>query len=491
MSRLVTILANTVTRTVSLGAVTTVQPGGAFFGDLSPDGTNWSQAGASNDTQTTVGGPILIDKNGNLIVNLQRNNSGTKQNQMVYSNDAGANWTVNTGYSNEAALERGTMAYDAANDTIHMLWTAQDQTDGIIYRRYTISYSGSSISSIAKAADNLQLDFRSSGSDSYQYQHSILIHMNDGGADGTYGKLLAIWARRNGTAGKSEIAASMCVLGATANRAATASNWAAPITAATDTLGIAPTVAYSAILATSGASFPAIPHPSAQRVQTGAKTGDVYVAYADGGTTAAQKWAFKRMRWNAGANDWSTGLTAATDISNIQGTGSDTGYTLKAQLGSKLSHDTTNDRLYFGFARWPSNVLGDTWSFAYIDCTNDTVVGPVNVSNSGTSYNSGGGSGTYNYPITGDLTYLNSVQRLVVTYTRTPTADNATYAQMYIGTVAEGAEKEVYTARKTDIPLIGGTLLSGSKLPLLWREAGNDTPGTAPFTGFFATMTVG
>lgn len=469
----------------TLGTLTTVQPGGTFFGDGSSDQTNWPQAGAGNATQNTASGPIIVDKYGNIIVNLQRNNGGTKQNQMVYSNDGGLNWTVNTGYSNEAALERGTMAYDAANDTIHVLWTATDAGDGIIYRRYLIAYSSTSISSITKAADNLQLDFQSG----YQYQHPILIHMNDGGADGTYGKILAIWSRRNPTGSKNEIAASMCVLGATANRGATAGNWAAPISAATDSLGVAPAVAYSALFVSAGASFPAIPHPSAQRVWSGARANDVYVLYADGGTTAAGKWAVKRMRWAGGSNDWSTGLTAATDVSTIQVAGSDTGYTLKYQLGGPLSHDTTNDRLYFGIARWVSNVVGDAWTVGYIDCTNDTVSSLVDISTSGASYQEGGAAGTYNYPITGGLAYDNTARRFIVTYTKSGAADNSSHARMYNGLTSVGVEKDIYTARKTDIPLIGAVRVNGA-LPLLWREAGDGTAGSAPFTGFFGLLAV-
>jgi hypothetical protein len=410
---------------------------------MGADGYSWSQAS-----------PILIDQHEKLIVMAEH--SGGNHNFVYCNNPNNVTpiWHDNSGYVDEAALTRGCVALDTTNDVLHVLWAATAASDGIIYRRYTITRDGSNnITSISKDTGvNLQMDFQGAGTMSYE--HPILFWAHDGVADGTYGKLLAIWSARNGGGGGgNEVRASMCVLGATADRGKTAANWAAPNTADTTGIGNAPAVAYS-ILATGGSS---IIYPSALRKASNTNAGDIYLFYADGGSP--NTWTWRRLKWKSASNDWSNGLTVAASVSAIGRAGADTGYSLKQQLGTHPVEDTSGDRVYFGFATWKSNTDGDTWSFVYVDSA-DTLSAIVDVYSA---------AGAHSYAPAGDVSFDSTSGRLIVTYIKTST--QATYIQGYNGTTQTFAETLVFSTQPVDIPLIGPTTrITTGVLPILFRD---------------------
>src|SRR5207244_2742767 len=100
---------------------------------------SWAQSTAS-----------FSDKYGNPVCLAQRHNAGTKQMNFVYSNDLGVSW-ADAGIA-EGFIERGACAYDAAHDVIHVAYLGQAVSDGIFYRRYTVSYTAGThqISGIAR-----------------------------------------------------------------------------------------------------------------------------------------------------------------------------------------------------------------------------------------------------------------------------------------------------------------------------------------------------
>lgn len=394
-----------------------------FTNDLSADGFSWANARV-----------LAEDQYGNLIALCQRYNSSTGQNNFVYSNDGGATRT-DAGLT-EGFIERGCAALDRTNGVLHVLWKAVDPTDGMIYRRYTLGYTSTAISSITKDAGvNLQMDFQNAGTMSYA--HPLLLHINDGGSDGTYGKLLAVWGARNAGVG-NEIRASMCVLGAVADRGKTAGNWAAPVTADTTGITQSPAVAYTKVVANTNG---AIPYPSIGRKTLGTNANDIYCAYHDGGNASAGAWRFRRLRWASGSNNWSTGLSTATLITAVQRAGTDTGYNLKAQLGSFVVEDTLNNRMAFGLATWKSNVLGDTWGYALIDSADGV-----------TLVDSYSANGAHSYAPTGDVAYDAVTDRIAVSYIKTSTS--FAYVQLYDGSVAAGDEVPAYSDDPVDIPLL-------------------------------------
>ncbi len=414
--------------------------------DMGADGYSWSQAI-----------PLIIDAHNKLFA-IAEKSSG--DHNFVYCNNPETTtplWFDNTGYSDEIALLRGTAVLDATNDVIHVLWVATGATDGVIYRRYTINRDGSNnITSISKDTSvNLQLDFETTGS--MQYQHPIMLHMNDGGGDGTYGKLFALWAARNSTGSGNELRASMCVLGATADRGKTAGNWVAPVVSDTTGIGNAPQVAYSIIDTNTHAD---VMYPSAARK---AATKDVYVFYADGN----EVWKWLRLDWNS--TDWSSGITTPATVTAIQRAGTDTGYNLKAQVGTKPQVDATLDRVYFGFASWKDNTNGDTWSFVYVDNT-DTLSAINDIYSA---------NGAHSYAPVGDIQFDSTSHRLAVSYIKTSTQH--AYVQLYNGLTQTQSEAILFATEPVDIPLISNRF-STELAPFLFRDT------NTPHKGWYGTM---
>lgn len=445
----------------ALGGATFAYQNTTVTNDLSADGYSWANAR-----------PIMADQYGKLIVLAQRNNSGGKTHTFVYSNDGGATWSDSAVAS--GSLDRGTAVYDSVNDLVHVLWSAAAATDGIIYRRYSFTRDGSqNITGISQVAGvNLQLDFQNAGTMSYQ--HPQLLWLNDAGF-GANGALLAVWSARNagGVSNKNEIRASMRVL---SNSAAdnTAGNWAAPVAADSTSIDQSPQVAYSALVVNNAVG---IAYPSIGRKATGTHALDVYLCYHDGSNTATSGvWRWRRLRWNSGANNWSTGLTTDTLITNVQRGGADTGYSLKNQLGSFVHQDTANDRMLFGLATWKSNADGDTWGYVGIN-GDDSLTSLVD------AYSSGG---AHSFAPTGDLCYDAVGQRIVVSWL----TSGAEYVQvrLYAGLAPAGSVITAYSAVSpsgADIPLLYPR--RSGKLLMLFRDR-VDQVGAPLYRGLFGSL---
>lgn len=420
--------------------------------NLGADGYTWAQAL-----------PISVDGSGKILSLAQNYTVG---HSFVYSNNGGSTWNDNA--LNETALQRGAVALDTVNDVAHVLWSANDAGDGIIYRRYTISRSGGNITGLTKDAGvNLQLDYQVSGS--YAFAHPIMIFLSDA-AFGTYGALLAIWSVQRLSSAGNEIRASMVTLGSTADAGKTAGNWAAPVSASTTTIGNAPQVAYSALVANATAAGC---RPSALRTASGAHAKDVYLGYYDGNTASnGGAWQIKRMQWASGSNNWSTGLSAAVKISDLKRAGTDTGYDSKGELGSQLAHDTTNDQVGFAFPTWKDNTSGDTITLGL--CDSADAVSSTDVYSA---------AGTHSYAPTCDLVWDSTARRFVVSYIATST--QAAYVRLYNGSTATGAATLIYSALPVDIPLLYSRL--SGKLLVLFRDTTNSP--TPPYHGVFGTVT--
>ncbi len=423
----------------AIGAFSFAQQNTSVTNSMAADGYTWSQAY-----------PIQVDKYGNFFALAQKTGPA---HYLVYSNDAGATWH-DTAW-NESFLERGTIAYDATNDIIHILWNASDQNDGIIYRRYTITRSGNNISNIART-HQAQLDFTATG----HYTHPILLHLSDS-EYGTHGALLAIYGVNNAGVG-SEIRSSLCVLNNDPLAAATTSNWTFTVTNDTNGIGIAPQIAYSKLY--SNVVGNAV-YPSAVRINTGSKAKDIYCFFFEGINTATSKWKFVRAAWKQVDLKWSNGLSSTQIVCNVQRLGTDIGYDLKGQLGSKLVVDS-NSNVYFAFPNWKNNTDGDTWSYIYID-SNDVLSSIVDVYSAG---------GAHSYASSGDITYITN---LIVSYTKTTTQH--AYYKVYHENTLVLDEALLFDNAPVDIPLID---INGNTIVSIFRDT------NIPYHGWFGSAEV-
>lgn len=435
-----------------------------FTNDESDDGTGWTNSR-----------PITVDQYGKLIAIIQRHNSGTKLHTLCYSNDGGATWAdsaISSGF-----LDRGSAVYDSANDLVHVLWNAAAATDGVIYRRYSISRgAANTITGFTQVAGvNLQIDFENAGT--MAYQHPCILWLNDAGF-GANGALLCVWSARNSAAAttKAEIRASLRVLSNTVADN-TASNWAAPVSAATSLIGQSPQVPYSILQSGAGS----IMWPSIGRKTTGTNAKDVYLCYHNGEAAGSGQWRFRRLRWNAGSSNWSTGLSTDTLITASQRAGSDTGYSLKYQLGTYVWEDTAHDRMVYGLATWKSNAAGDTWGLSLLDSADGVTLADA--------YSAGG---VHSFAPTGDICYDATSDRIVAAWLTT--TQEYVQAQLFSGATAQGSPQTIYNTVSPsgcDIPLLYPRL--SGKLLVMFRDRVNQTPpsGSPRFRGLFGTLTWG
>lgn len=432
-------------------------------GNLTADGFTWAQ-----------GAPMLVDQYGKYISLVQWSNGGTNTNSFVVSNDGGTTWVYPThtsmaNGSGELFLTRGAAAYDSINDLIHVLWNAVGASDGVIYRRYSITRDGSNnITAFTRVSGvNLQLDYENAGS--MAYVHPVMLFCDDIGSNGA---LVAIWGARNsasGTGTRAEVRASMRVLSnTTADN--TAGNWAAPGSAATSAIGQSPQVAYTAITAKAAAATPC--HPSAGRLANG----NIFVAYNDGDNT--QEYLRRVMQWNSGASDWSIGLSSEVTMTAEDRTGSDAGYDLKFELLT-APHEDNAGNAYVGFSTWNN---ADTWSFARI-----TPAGAVTVVD---VYTSGAGDNGASDFVTGDLMYDAATNRLIVAYTDLPAKH--VYAGIYNGITQSKAPVVIFAARPFDIPTLYPSKVDGNILVIGrdFNDASTDNPPSysPPYDGYFGTV---
>lgn len=406
--------------------------------NLAPDGFTWANCA-----------PIILDKNNNLIITAQ-DNTGNKDIWFIHSGN-GTSWTAYD--PAQPFLRRGSMAYDQARDMIHVLWVGSSPTDGVIYRRYTINYTGSAISSFTRDTNiNLQLDFGAS-----EYEAPVLIFVPSISA------IVAMWSAWSAT--NYELRMSMRALSYTIADN-TAANWKAVITAGTDGIGTIPAVPYSKILTGTGQVA-----GSFFRKPSGTHASDLYLFYHT--NTTSGKVGFKRASWNSGASDWSTGLGVEVLVSNTQRAGTDTGYNLKHQLITQPAFDSTNDRVWVGFSSWKSNASGDTWGAKYVDAS-DVASGYVD------AYSVGG---AHSFAPTGDIVFDVTSGKLVTSYAKTTTQN--IYVSSWSGITAAQGET-LFASIAADIPLLyqGPRYGSPAKLVMVTR----DHDGTPPYQGWSGTM---
>ncbi len=421
----------------------------AYTQNMGADGYNWSQAF-----------PIQVDKY-NKIFSIAQNKASNHK--FIYSNDGGASWTDSV--IEESFLVRGSIAYDSANDKLHLLWAA-NSVNGIIYRRYDIARDGANnIIAITKDTSiNLQLDRQTA--DEMDYQHPVLFWLNDS-EFGSNGALLAMWCAGSiASPATSEIRASMLRL-SNSPADGTASSWKAPAGSTPSTMNSVPQVQSSIIF--TGVNNVA-PYASMLRKTSGKHAKDLYFFYANG----ANVWEWRRATWNSSTNDWNSSLTPSVVIAKVVREGKDSGYNLKYQLGSKPVEDSVNDRVYFGFASWKDDSSGDTWSHIYID-NNDTLSPIVD------AYSAGG---SHSYAPTGDLVFDSSTGLIVSAYLKT--GGSGTYLQAYNGVNRLGSEILLFNSSEVDIPLLWqggryGNPLS-AKLLVLFRNT------ATPYQGYFGTV---
>lgn len=390
--------------------------------NMSPDGVSWAQST-----------PFIVDQYDKIIFYGQ---SSVRNNSFFFSNDGGDTFTDSL--VSVSLITRGGMAYDSVNSVIHMLWVGNAVVDGIFYRRYTVSRDGSNNITGIVADGSVNLILHNSPVGSTFFTHPTLLWMNDA-AYGTYGALLAVWAARSSSNNKSELCSSLCVLGASATAGGTAGNWAAPVASSTwsGQAGDEPDVLYSA-LATDNNNNPI--DMSILRPASGAHAKDTYLFYHKGPDTSGGSWYWRRMRWNSGANNWSTGLTTETLISSSNiGTSSST---QKAELGSQPAHDTTNDRVWFGFP--VKRTTGESWNAVYVD-SSDVLSSIIEVYNTNDSAD-------HSYAMAGDLTWDATTGYTIISYIKTTT--QYAYVKAYNGTTAVGSEQPLHTIGPVDIPCL-------------------------------------
>lgn len=409
---------------------TYAQIGTADGADGSADALNFSQ-----------GRVWTIDQYGKYIWLTEGRNP--QEHHWTWSNDLGANWTQ--GAQNYPALNRGSVAYDSINDVLHVIWTGDDDNDGVIYRRYSITRDGSNnITAIARMDSgtiNLQLDVTASRT----LSSPVAIWLNDGSADGI---LIAVWSK-HGT-GLTEIRSSMRRL-SMSDADGIAGNWVAldgtGDTFSTDGPAVAADKVYGS---TTGGEM----YTTAKiRGGSGARKDDIYIFAAEDVSPNSRVLAYRGI-WDSVDKDWSGGFQAPVVMGQVNnGAG---GNTLKFQLITKPVLDETNDRLYIGWPRWKAGGEGDTVSFAYLDST-DTASSVTDVYSA---------NGTHSYAPTLDIAFDNTRQELYVSYIESTTnGDNGSINYKVFDGTTLGDAVRFYTSPGGSSGADGG-----ADIPILYEQ---------------------
>lgn len=432
-------------------------PGTGDAADCSSDCLTWSQSPT-----------WVVDKYGKFILTTQLRGSTT---HFMFSNDAGATWTQSSeAYS---ALTRGSVVYDSINDVLHVLWMATAASDGMIYRRYSITRNGSNdIISIQRmdTGVNLQLDTSASRS----FEQPIAFWVNDGSTNGI---LVALWTKYGSNL--TEIRGSMRRLSMT-NADNIASNWLPLDGSAATFLTDPPAVNANKIYGSTTTGTAGV--AAKIRGGSGLRKDDLYIFPAvdisGGGTSAVLGY---RLAWNSSSKDWSSGTTNIGTIGSMNN--STGGYNLKWQLLTKPVIDTTNDRLYISWARWKDNSAGDTVSAAYLNST-DAVSSPIDIYSA---------NGTHSYAPTMDIAYDNTGNKLYIAYVLSTTnGDNGSIEyKTYDGSTLSSSTR-YYTSPggtggangSADIPLItADRIASNNRIYVGFRINGALPPtGVNPHT---------
>lgn len=430
--------------------------------------TNTNNLGADGFTWAQAHQPV-VDQYGKIATIVQVNASGLA---WTVSNDNGSIWSDLASPGDgiyPVPVTRASIAYDSISDAFHVVYVSSDGNDGVIYRRYTPTRDGShNITAMTKDANtNIQFDFNGSGI----YDHPIVIYCNDVGSKGA---IVAIWnAHKSG--GGTEVRATMRALTNT-SADGVAGNWTHLGVNSSDTISMAPAVAYTALFASASTSA-AVGWPSVLRKSSGAASHakDLYIFFVDIVATVPT-WKFRRMAW--ATSNWSGGLGSAVTVGAIKRAGTDAGYTLKYQIGSKPVEDTTHDRVYFAYCDWKDNTNGDTWLFKWVDSA-DAVSSAVDVY-SGLAAN----CGTTIF-VTGDIGWDSVSKRLVVSYTDLPRKDS--FLVLYDGSVRKQSPLNIFSSAPSDIPIILGSRINNKTIVFLRDfnvEARQNPPTyTPPYAG--------
>lgn len=342
----------------------------------------------------------------------------------AWSNDNGTNWTQ--GSESYSALVRGSVAYDSINDKLHVIWSATDSNDGIIYRRYGISRDGSNNITAISREDagnvNLQIDTTSSRT----LEQPAAIWLNDGS---TNGSLITVWTKR-GTS-MTEIRGSMRQLSLSAADGV-AANWKA-IDGTTDTFSTDPPAVEADKIYGSTTNGSAI---ASMIIRGGAsaKKDDLYVFVAEN-VGANSRMISYRASWNSGSKNWSNGWQSPVVVGQLNNGGG--GYNLKFQLLTQPVLDSANDRLYIGWPRWKDNTSGDTNSIAYLN-TSDTPSSTIDVYSA---------NGTHSYAPTLDLSYDSTSEKIYISYVESTTnGDNGSIDYKTYDGSSLSSETRFYTS---------------------------------------------
>jgi hypothetical protein len=432
---------------------------------FSLQGTTHSAQGTDDQIGWTQGLPYFKDKNLNDIAVIQFN-SGSVANGFIYRN-VGGSWADAS--TNEGALIHGASAYDATNNLIHVLWYSTGLGDangdvGYVYRRYVIQYSGANITNIvsdngitiggSSTRTNLVVDAQTVANNFLGELPSLVFVPN-----GTYGTLVAMWPLRNTTG--VELRISMCAMGASSSAGKTAGGWTNPFGGATATTtigGTAPYVAYGKAYVNVAASQ-LIAFSSLYQKASGTNIGDLCIVYVAGSSVGTYAYKWVRMRYNSGSSNWSTGLSTPVAIANIQRAGTDTGYSLKYQILSNIVEDASGN-CFIGIATWKDNTSGDTWGYAQILDSAETVA-------LADAYSAGG---AHSYAPTGHIAYDPAKGLLVVSYIKTST--QFAFVQAFAGTTQKIGETALFSAAKVDIPyFLSGNPTVGTDMPMILRDA--------------------
>lgn len=386
------------------------------------DGETWAQAY----------NPI-IDSYGCKIKISQRHSLGL---YLMYQNPGG-NWVdVSSnpdGRAYPVPATRAALAWDSISGKVYALYQGSNADDGMILRRYTPTRDGSNnITGFTGDANlNFQIDLNNGGSN-MDYRHPVVLFCPDIGASGS---IVCFWGARSlGATKGTEVRSSMRAL---SNSAAdnTAGNWTHLGVNSTTIIGQSPPVAYTAWSA-DNADTNARGYPSVARKANG----DLIVMFT-GQVNAGTGWRYRRGTFSAG--QWAT-LGSITNIGELTITGTNAGYNLKHELGTKPVFDSDGNA-YFGALHWKNDTDGDTWRVWKIS-TGDVV-------STFADLYSGAANRHADLFITGDIEYFPAVNRLVTTHTDLLTKN--AYLRVYKtdGTQSQ-AEQQMTQATPWDIPIV-------------------------------------
>lgn len=430
-----------------------------FSGTVNAEGT-YSQLGTPISTDGSVdsinfsqGRPLVIDKFGKYILMTEGRVSSTHR--WAWSNNAGTNWSEGTeGYG---FLNRAAITYSTIDDVLHVIWNADASTDGVIYRRYSISRDGSNnITNILRmdsGSVNLQLDTSSSCSIS----EPAAIWVDNGSA---HGIIVASWTK--GSCVSARTLVSMRSLSMT-SADGVAGNWVAPDGTA-DVIGSdAPAVASDVVFDAVG-TFRGIPSIGV-RGGNGVRKDDLYLFYTSDENSNIFA---RRAIWNGTNSNWSGGWQASISVGEFNASA---GYNLKDELLTKPVIDVANDRLYIGWARWVTGGAGDTVSFAYLDAS-DTPSATYDVYSS---------NGVHSYAPTIDIAYDELNATLYASYIESTTnGDNGSINYKTFSSGSLSSATRFYSSPggssgengAADIPIMYPYRTSNDRLIFLYRVNG-------------------